>query len=105
MAVLESEAGEQCVLWADHLVGRAPESGLRLDHDSVSWRHASVRWNGRVWELQDLGSRNGTFVGGRRISGPTALKEGDEVRIGSVRLVLRSGNEMSTPPTVELPGD
>ena len=86
MGALESEAGAYCVLWADYLIGRAPDCGLRLEHDSVSWRHASLRWNGSAWELQDLASLNGTFVNdkpldpGRRASAP-----GDRVRFGSTR--------------------
>lgn len=84
MGALESEAGTYCVLWADILVGRAPESGLRLEHESVSWRHASLRWNGSAWELQDLGSLNGTFVDGRRIDAGkrVLLRTGDRVRFG-----------------------
>jgi len=39
--------------------------------------------------IEDLGSKNGTFVGGRRIDGPTPLTDGDEVRIGDVSLVFR----------------
>ncbi|HUG53590.1 MAG TPA: FHA domain-containing protein [Vicinamibacteria bacterium] len=87
------------------VLGRSTHASTLIASASVSRRHARVVVaNGRP-TIEDLGSRNGTFVGGGRISGPTALKEGDEVCIGSVRLVLRSGNEMSTPPTVELPGD
>jgi hypothetical protein len=84
MGKLENERGEICVLWADHLVGRAPEASLQLADASVSWRHASVRWTGRVWELQDLGSRNGTFVDGQTlVSGSRlALRPGMRLRFG-----------------------
>jgi hypothetical protein len=71
-------------LWADHLIGRAPEAGLRLEDAAVSWRHASLRWTGRAWELQDLGSRNGTFLDGKRID-PGArvpLRMGARLRFG-----------------------
>ena len=85
MGALENEAGAHCVLWADYLVGRAPESSLRLEHASVSWRHASLRWNGSAWELQDLGSLNGTFIGGQKLEpGRRALlRIGDRVRFGT----------------------
>jgi hypothetical protein len=84
MGALESDGGAYCVLWADYLVGRAPDSALRLEHESVSWRHASVRWNGSAWELQDLGSLNGTFVNdGKLVPGQRArLRTGDRVRFG-----------------------
>lgn len=85
MGALENEAGAYCVLWADYLVGRAPDAGLRLEHDSVSWRHASLRWNGNAWELQDLGSLNGSFVNDRKLeAGKRALlRAGDKVRFGN----------------------
>jgi predicted component of type VI protein secretion system len=84
VAALESNQGARCVLWADHLVGRAPEAALRLENPSVSWRHASLRWTGQVWELQDLGSLNGTFLDGSRIAAGARvpLRTGSRVRFG-----------------------
>jgi predicted component of type VI protein secretion system len=84
VAALESNRGERCVLWADHLVGRAPEAALKLENPSVSWRHASLRWTGQVWELQDLGSLNGTFLDGSRIAAGARvpLRTGSRVRFG-----------------------
>jgi hypothetical protein len=71
-------------LWADYLIGRAPDCGLKLEHDSISWRHASLRWNGNAWELQDLASLNGTFVNDKPLDpGRRALlRTGDRVRFG-----------------------
>jgi hypothetical protein len=85
MGVLESDQGAHCTLWADHLVGRSPEAALRLEHDAVSWRHATVRWTGRGWELQDLGSLNGTFVNGTRVEADArvSLRIGVRLRFGS----------------------
>ena len=84
VAALESNHGARCVLWADHLVGRAPEAALKLENPSVSWRHASLRWTGQVWELQDLGSLNGTYVDGSRIAAGArvALRVGTRLRFG-----------------------
>jgi hypothetical protein len=69
------------------LVGRSPESGLQLQDASVSWRHASVRWNGSSWELQDLGSLNGTFVNGTRVQAGArlVLRLGARVRFGAAQ--------------------
>jgi hypothetical protein len=53
----------------------------------VSWRHASLRWTGRGWELQDLGSLNGTFLNGNRVE-PGArvlLRIGARLRFGDVQ--------------------
>jgi len=95
VGALESEQGEQCVLWADHLVGRSPDSALRLSSAAVSWRHASLRWTGRAWELQDLGSLNGTFVNGARVDAGARVT----LRIG-VR--LRFGDEAREWTVVDL---
>lgn len=85
MAALESDDGARCFLGADHLIGREPSAPLRLDDVSVSWRHASLRWTGLAWELQDLGSRNGTFVDGERIlpGSRVLLRLGSRLRFGS----------------------
>lgn len=86
MGVLESD-GKRCVLGADQVIGREPAAALRLDDDSVSWRHASLRWTGQAWELQDLGSTNGTFLDGRRIA-PGArmlLRMGSALRFGETK--------------------
>jgi hypothetical protein len=84
MGALESDTGAYCVLWADYLIGRAPDCGLRLEHHSVSWRHASLRWNGNAWELQDLASLNGTFVNDKPLDAKrrALLRTGDKVRFG-----------------------
>jgi hypothetical protein len=88
MGCLES-GDKRCVLGADQVIGRERSSALRLDHDSVSWRHASLRWTGTAWELQDLGSLNGTFIDGHRIA-PGA------------RALLRMGSELRFADAAEL---
>ena len=57
------------------LLGRHERCDIRVDNPRVSGEHALVRWRGDYWELQDLGSRNGTFVGERR------LAAGEHVRL------------------------
>jgi len=86
------ESGEKrCLLGADQLIGREPSSTLRLDDDSVSWRHASLRWTGLAWELQDLGSLNGTFLDGHRVApGARALlRMGCQLRFGDAPQLWR----------------
>ncbi|RLL69432.1 DUF1707 and FHA domain-containing protein [Streptomyces sp. Z26] len=65
-------------------IGRAPGSMLRLNDFSVSRLHAQLRSTGDGWTLRDLGSSNGTWVNGRRVTGSAVVKPGDEVRFGQV---------------------
>lgn len=86
------ESGEKrCLLGADQVIGRESGAAIRLDNDSVSWRHASLRWTGQAWELQDLGSRNGTFLDGHRVaSGARALlRMGCQLRFGDAEELWR----------------
>jgi len=64
------------------IIGRGPEAQLDLHDDGVSRRHAVVRiaGGGRP-QLADLGSRNGTFVNGRRVGEPVALEDGDKIQV------------------------
>lgn len=68
------------MLAARHVVGRASACQLRLTPPEISGLHAELRWDGDRWIVQDLGSRNGTFVDGARIS----AGERAPVRVGSV---------------------
>jgi len=81
--------GRVCLTFEDgrHLLGSAPESGLRLDDPTVSRRHAELVASGEWVEVTDLDSRNGTFLAGRRISRERA-RGGDQLSFGSVSLLL-----------------
>jgi transcriptional regulator of aromatic amino acid metabolism len=52
------------------VIGRGSECGLVVNDEKVSRQHVRVRVAGDVWMIDDLGSRNGTWVDGRRIAGP-----------------------------------
>ena len=70
----------------EHVLGRDPDLDLFLDSASVSRRHAMLRIVGDEATLEDLGSKNGTFVSERRVDSPRRLADGDRIRVGSVRL-------------------
>jgi pSer/pThr/pTyr-binding forkhead associated (FHA) protein len=72
----------------EHDLGRADEAAVTIDSPLVSRRHAKVTVAGNRVLVEDLHSKNGTFVRGRRISAPTELRQGDEIGIGPVRLRL-----------------
>lgn len=70
------------------MIGRSASAGLSVDEQSLSRRHARVfRQEGRFW-IEDLGSTNGTFVNGERLSVPRPLCDGDRLQIG-LGLILR----------------
>ena len=71
------------------LIGRGTDAAIRLDDDYVSTRHARIANSGDTWYVEDLGSTNGTYVGSSRISQPTALQLGTQIRIGKTILELR----------------
>jgi pSer/pThr/pTyr-binding forkhead associated (FHA) protein len=71
------------------LIGRGSDAAIRLDDDYVSTRHARIASSGEQWFVEDLGSTNGTYVGSSRISQPTAINLGTQVRIGKTILELR----------------
>ena len=70
------------LLEPEHLVGRALPCALRINQRYVSARHAILRWTGDRWELKDLGSRNGTFLDGRKIQSGEDLVVQKGARIG-----------------------
>jgi pSer/pThr/pTyr-binding forkhead associated (FHA) protein len=71
------------------LIGRGSDAAIRLDDDYVSTRHARIAASGDQWFVEDLGSTNGTYIGSARITQPTTLALGTQVRIGKTILELR----------------
>ena len=71
------------------MIGRAAEVDIRLDSPRISRHHARLSLGDAGITIEDLGSRNGTFVNEIRIEGPTLLQSGATLRIGGFRLVLR----------------
>jgi DNA-binding winged helix-turn-helix (wHTH) protein len=82
---------DQIVLKASEtILGRKSGMPGTIHDDSVSRRHARLTWDGAQTTLEDLGSKNGTFLRGARVEGPVVLEDGDEVRIGIVSFVYRA---------------
>lgn len=73
----------------ESVLGRSLDADIRFDVPGVSRRHARIVVDGERVALEDLGSQNGTYLRGERISGPATLVDGDEVRLGPVSLVFR----------------
>jgi len=60
-------------------IGRSADNDLVIDDGDVSRRHARITWDGKHLILEDLGSANGTFVNGVRLTGPQVIRAGDTV--------------------------
>ena len=85
-----SNVGERAELdQAPILIGRGSDAAIRLDDDYVSTRHARIAASGDQWFVEDLGSTNGTYIGTVRITQPTTITLGTQVRIGKTILELR----------------
>ena len=90
LVVEGSNAGERAELdQGPVLIGRGTDAAIRLDDDYVSTRHARIASSADQWFVEDLGSTNGTYVGSARITQPTTITLGTQVRIGKTILELR----------------
>jgi len=89
LTIGSARTGSTLTIGSATVVGRDAGSGIRLDGDDfASSRHASIEPGADgVW-VEDLGSTNGTFVNGERITARTLVRAGDAVRIGQTELVL-----------------
>ncbi len=84
-------------------VGRSPRAQLTIDDPFASRLHAEVWHDGESCWLSDLGSSNGTFLNGTRITGSVQIFPGDRVRIGETELTLESGEEATQPAPLPPP--
>lgn len=71
------------------IIGRAQEAAIRIDSGGVSRQHARIIVSGDQAQVEDLGSKNGTFVDGQLVSGTCPLKDGHEIRVGPVTLTFK----------------
>ncbi len=107
-AIRETSSGEIRILEPSHVVGRvpAPKCSLTLNQPYVSGVHAELRWTGLMWELKDLGSRNGTYLDGRRLD-PTAaqsVRKGSTIAFGKPEQAWVMV-DASPPPVMVVPMD
>ena len=82
-------------------IGRDPTTTVPLQSPTSSWHHARLEVSADHVRLEDLGSKNGTLVRGQRITGPIDLQDGDDIIIGTTRLVFRRGEKRVATVTDE----
>jgi DNA-binding winged helix-turn-helix (wHTH) protein len=72
-----------------NLVGRDRECAVRIDSTTISRRHARIVVTAGQIMVEDLGSKNGTYVNGELARQPVALKDGDQIQVGSATITFR----------------
>jgi ABC-type multidrug transport system ATPase subunit/ABC-type multidrug transport system permease subunit len=75
--------------------GRDPECDIPLDFPMVSWRHARLTRTPEGILVEDLGSRNGTYLDGVRVTGKVLARPGQEIGLGSVRFQLMENGQLA----------
>lgn len=73
----------------ENMIGRDPAADVHLDDVSVSRYHSRIVIDGSAARLEDLGSKNGTYLRESRVEGAVPLRDGDAIRLGSVAVVFR----------------
>jgi DNA-binding winged helix-turn-helix (wHTH) protein len=86
---LIGESARLSLFEGDNVLGRGVDDVIEVASSTVSRRHASIRLNEEEAWLEDLGSKNGTFVNDANVTGRVKLAEGDRVRLGSARFTFR----------------
>ena len=73
----------------ENRIGRARDCRVRLDYSSVSRYHARILVADGAATIEDLGSKNGTTVGGTIVRSPRRLADGDAIAVGSITMLFR----------------
>ena len=73
----------------ENVLGRDPDAAVHIDDATVSRHHARIVIDGKRAALEDLGSKNGTWLRGARLSGSETLTDGDAIQVGPAALVFR----------------
>jgi DNA-binding winged helix-turn-helix (wHTH) protein len=101
----DEATGQYAVRWAsrefplhegENVIGRDPGATIAIDAPIVSRRHARIVVTVGGAMLEDLGSKNGTFVAGTRVMAPTLLRDGDQIRVGDFELSFREARPLPT---------
>ena len=85
----------------ENLLGRDRQAVVWIDSATVSRRHARIVVTDGEAVIEDLDSRNGTSVGGKKIQGPVRLADGDRLRLGAVTMTFRVFRSSETLPDAD----
>jgi len=93
--------GRATLTQGEHVVGRDPDADVVIDSPSVSRRHAFIRIVANDVMFEDMGSKNGSYIGERRIKGAVTLANRDDLRIGLVPVKVRLYGPAGSTETAE----
>lgn len=97
---LRGKSGDLPLRAGENLIGRDPDGQICLDAAGVSRRHARLVIEGRTVTIEDLASKNGTFVRGVRITASRSLLPGDDLSFGGAHLTLHVTSQDSSTTTL-----
>lgn len=97
---LRWDGGRATLGEGEHTIGRDAGAHVVLDSASVSRRHARLRLCGNEVTVEDLGSKNGTFVRNRLAHGAVRLADRDDVRFGKIQVSVRISSATASTETV-----
>jgi pSer/pThr/pTyr-binding forkhead associated (FHA) protein len=103
LRVMNGPLAGQLIEVSDEIVIGREDVDLTLDDAEISRRHVAVRPSAQDVEVEDLGSSNGTFVDGERISSPTKVSRGAQIRVGSTLLQVEPSAESAATRLREIP--
>ena len=106
MAILDgAEGGRRVEVAGQLIVGRGGDAGLVIEDPEISRAHAVLASTGEGLEIEDLGSLNGTWVNGERITGAMHLAPGDVIKVGTTRVEVLSVSEDQVVPDAKFGDD
>ena len=89
--------GQRCLIDHDVIVGRDPSSDVMIADRQVSRYHARFEFKDGAVMLEDLGSKNGTFFNGERVTEPVLLKDGDLIQVGLIQHFMYLTSDATMP--------
>jgi DNA-binding winged helix-turn-helix (wHTH) protein len=97
---LVTDQHEMLLMDGANVIGRAEDATIRIDSPGVSRYHARVLVSDGVATLEDVQSKNGTYLNDTRLSASAPLSEGDEIKVGRVVLIFRVASGTGSTHTV-----
>ena len=97
---LIGSTAEVALLPGENIIGREGEGVILVKSSTVSRRHARITLDAAGGVVEDLGSKNGTYVNDQRVERSTPVADGDQIRIGSLLFTFRLSQSSTTTETL-----